>query len=74
MFRGANLNKLAAEICRRDISDTREVNITDVKRVLRHVSDLMAEEWDRNHDLNVAAALRRSGMRRLKKKKRDMLR
>ena len=65
-----NLNSLATEICRREISEKREVNITDVKKVLRHLSDLMAEEWTRNHDLNVATALRRNGLKRIKKRQK----
>lgn len=64
-----NLNTLAAEICHREKSDKRKVNIKDVKRVLKHISDLMAEEWTLNYNLKVSEALRRNGLRRIKKKK-----
>jgi len=34
---------VAKEICKREKSELREVNITDVKRVMRHLFDLLAE-------------------------------
>lgn len=35
-------NTVAREICKREESNHREVNITDVKRVMRHLFDAMA--------------------------------
>lgn len=68
MSNRVNLNELAKLICEREVSAGREVNITEVKRVLRHVADLMAEKWYSEFDLSIAEALRRNGLGRLKKK------
>lgn len=35
---------VAAEICKRERSESREVNITDVSRVLRHLLEILAEQ------------------------------
>ena len=64
-----NLNKLAVEICKREKSIDREVNISEVKRVIRHLSDIIAEEYQLNFGLQTSATLRKSGRRRLKKNK-----
>lgn len=37
-------NTVAREICKREKSESREVNITDVKRVMRHLFDIVSEE------------------------------
>lgn len=63
-----NLNELTTEICQRLKQNGKELNITDVKRVLRHAADCMAEEWARNHNLDISAFLRRNGMGRIKRK------
>lgn len=39
-----NFNTVAREICKREKSNSREVNITDVKRVMRHLFDILGEE------------------------------
>lgn len=36
-------NTVAREICKREKSEHREVNITDVKRVMRHFLDILGE-------------------------------
>jgi hypothetical protein len=38
-------NGVAREICKREKSDSREVNITDVKRVMRHFFDILGESY-----------------------------
>ena len=38
-----NFNNVAKEICRREESSSREVNITDVKRVMRHLFDILGD-------------------------------
>lgn len=37
-------NTVAREICKREKSESREVNITDVKRVMRHLFDILEDE------------------------------
>lgn len=37
-------NTVAREICKREKSQSREVNITDVKRVMRHFFDILADD------------------------------
>ena len=37
-------NTVAREICKREKSSSREVNITDVKRVMRHLFDILGDE------------------------------
>ena len=37
-------NSVAREICKREESNSREVNITDVKRVMRHFLDIISED------------------------------
>lgn len=59
-----NLNELAVEICKREKSDNREVNITDVKRVLRHLSDIIFDEWRLHFNFRITNALRQSGKTR----------
>lgn len=61
----ANLNKLAAEICKREKSSGREVNITDVKRVLRHLGDIIMEEWRLNFGVSIVNAIRRAATKRV---------
>lgn len=39
-----NFNTVAREICKREESNSREVNITDVKRVMRHLFDILGDE------------------------------
>ena len=58
------ITELAAEISKRDKGD-----VATVKRILRHVADLMAEEWSARFELNVSECLRRNGMGRVRKKK-----
>lgn len=36
-------NTVAREICKREESSSREVNITDVKRVMRHLFDILGD-------------------------------
>mgnify|MGYP001342089191 CR=1 FL=1 len=36
-------NTVARDICKREKSESREVNITDVKRVMRHLFDILGE-------------------------------
>ena len=36
-------NTVAREICKREKSESREVNITDVSRVMRHFFDVLAD-------------------------------
>jgi len=36
-------NTVAREICKREKSESREVNITDVSRVMRHLFDVLAD-------------------------------
>lgn len=36
-------NTVAREICKREKSESREVNITDVSRVMRHLFDILGE-------------------------------
>lgn len=69
-----NLNKLAQKICRRETSPGREVNISDVKRVLRHLSDLIAEEWRSNYTFKITVALRESAQRRHRKRQKALAR
>lgn len=44
-----NFNNVAKEICHREESLSREVNITDAKRVMKHFLDILSErttdEW-----------------------------
>ena len=63
-----NLNTLAEDVCARDVSTSRELNITEVKRALRHLADIMAEEWDLKYEFKVSEALRKNGMGRRRKK------
>ena len=37
-------NTVAREICKRESSEHREVNITDVKRVMRHMLDILSDD------------------------------
>ena len=39
-----NFNTVAREICKREESNSREVNITDVKRVMRWLFQILEEE------------------------------
>ena len=64
----ANLNKLAREICQRERSEGREVNMSEVKAVIRHLSDLIAEEWRANFTLKITTALREAAQRRYRRK------
>lgn len=59
-----NLNELAVEICKREKSDDREVNITKVKRVLSHLSDIIFDEWRLYFNFKITNALRQSGKTR----------
>ncbi len=68
----SNLNNLAAEICHREESEGREVNITDTKRVIRHLSDIIAEEWHCSYTLDISGALRKAGMRRIRNNKKPL--
>lgn len=36
-------NTVARDICKREKSESREVNITDVKRVMRHLFDILGD-------------------------------
>lgn len=48
-----NFNSVAKEICKREESSSREVNITDVSRVMRHLFDILAEvdiDWQKNSE------------------------
>ena len=63
-----NLNDLAVEVCKREKSDKREVNITETKRVIRHLSDIFAEEWNLNFSFKITSAMRAAGQKRLKRK------
>ena len=58
-----NLNYVAIAICRRERSDKREVNITDVKRVMRHLSELIYD------DNSIMTMLLKNGKRRKKQKR-----
>ncbi len=62
-----NLNSLAIEICKREQSNGREVNITEVKRVIRHLCDIIAEEWRRTFGLKLTSALRNAGQKRYRR-------
>jgi len=61
------LNKLAAEICHREKSEGREINITDAKRTIRHFGDIIQEEWRLNFGLSIINAVRRAANRRANK-------
>lgn len=37
-------NTVAREICKREESNSREVNITDVSRVMKHLFDILSED------------------------------
>lgn len=41
---GIYQTELASEICKREYSTRREVNITDVSRVLRHLFEILSEK------------------------------
>lgn len=58
-----NLSHVAIAICYRERSDRREVNITDVKRVMRHLSELIYD------DNGIMDMLLENGKRRKKQKK-----
>ena len=62
-MRHTNLSKVAIEICRRERSDKREVNITDVKRVMRHLSELIYD------DISIMYMLLKNGKRRKQQKR-----
>lgn len=68
MTRLTNLNNLAKEICDREVSDGREINITEAKRVLRHLADIIGEEWRLNFGFKITNALRASAQKRWRRK------
>lgn len=58
------ITEIAAIVQEREHALNKETDIKTVKRILRHIADLMAEEWRLNYDLRVAECLRRNGMGR----------
>ena len=65
----SNLNNLAKEICEREKSIGRELNIAEVKAIIRHLSDLIGEEWDSRFEMKITKALRQNGLKRLSQRK-----
>lgn len=62
------LADLIEEIKKRENALGRKLDEWQVRQTLRHLSDLMAEEWRTKISLEVSQALRKKGLRRLKAK------
>lgn len=65
-----NLNKLAIEICKREKLKHREINLIDIKRVIRHLCDILGENWKRNYGLTLMYTLTKAGMRSIRRKRK----
>ncbi len=62
------LEKLARKICDRESVKGNRVDISQVKTILSHLSDLIADEWRVNFNFKITTALRRLGQRRYRRK------
>lgn len=63
-----NLNKLAIEIHKREELRHNEVSVSDIRRVIRHLCDILGEEWNKNYGLTLMAVLTKAGMRSIRRK------
>lgn len=66
-----NLNQLALEIYERENVKGRYIRPLEVKRVIKHLCDILGEEWNRNYGLTLMATLCKAGMRSIRRKNND---
>ena len=61
-----NIHDLAVEICKRDISESPERDIGDVKRILKLLSIIMAENYNDRDGASIALMLESKGQSHLR--------